>query len=197
MRGIHNPGDTVWIQEILNPKGKLRFKLQFVETDNLCIGANTHNANTLVYNILNSGKWDAFPHMHTFHKEVPYGPNSRLDFLIKEYGDKKHYVEVKNVHYKEQNSAYFPDSVSTRATKHIHELIKIVSEGDLATIIFIIQRPDIQNLKPAWHIDPVFAETLQRGYEFGVRLLAYVCTTSPKKLEISRQVPILLEKEMP
>ena len=63
--------------------------------------------------------------------DLKYGDNSRVDFLLKDKNMNKCYLEVKNVHYSPKKGlAQFPDSVTSRGTKHLKELLdRIPSEA--------------------------------------------------------------------
>lgn len=193
MLDINQSGLQVWIQA--TPHTKLSHKLQFVEKDGILIGANTHNANSFMEHCLQNHLLPSLFPMQSFRREVKYGQNSRIDFLLTQKDESLEYVEVKSVHYQSQGIAMFPDSHSERATKHLHELMSMIKAGHKATVVFVIQRPDCLSLSPAWHIDPEFSQTLVQAHQEGVRMLALSCTTSPLGLEFLKQIPILLRKE--
>lgn len=192
MLGINQPNMHVWLQP--TPHTKLPFKLQFVEVDGLMVGANTHNANLLVESCLTHGFAECMPPFASFRREVRYGSNSRIDFLVTHSDGSLEYIEVKNVHYQDQGVAMFPDSHSVRATKHLHELIEVIRQGHKATVIFIVQRSDCRSWAPASHIDPDFGKALNEAYRAGVRLLAFSSRTSQFALELSTAIPISLER---
>ena len=54
---------------------------------------------------------------------MKYGTNSRIDFLLTDKTLPDCYVEVKNVTLTTEDGwAEFPDTVTERGTKHLHEL---------------------------------------------------------------------------
>jgi DNA-binding sugar fermentation-stimulating protein len=70
-----------------------------------------------------------------------------------------HLIEVKNCHLVyPDGGAYFPDSHSERATKHLRELVHWVHRGGRATVIFCVQRRDAQVVRPSDVHDPAFAQ---------------------------------------
>jgi sugar fermentation stimulation protein A len=99
-------------------------------------------------------------------------------------------VEVKNVTLVEDDGFYyFPDSVTERGRKHLHELEKMVQIGHRAVMLFVIQRDDGTLFKPAAHIDPAYAEVLNQVYQKGVEILAYQAHVTPEKIEVNGTVP--------
>ncbi len=193
MLGIKEPGTRTWVQPIINPTGKLNYRFEMVRVDNVYIGGNTGRPNKLVEEALTHAKLIPFQDYTHVKREVKYGTNSRVDFLLTEPGLPDHYVEVKNVHHKVDDQARFPDSVTARGTKHLEELIACVKNGARASVIFIVQRNDCNSFAPATDIDPVFADTLILAQRNNVSMHAYNCEITPISLEISREIPIILQ----
>jgi sugar fermentation stimulation protein A len=189
MLGINTPGLRVWVQPIVNPTGKLHYRFEMVEVDNTYVGGNTGRPNKLVEEALRLQTLAPFNSYGTVAREVKYGENSRVDFLLSEPGLPDHYVEVKNVHYRVGDQARFPDSVTARGTKHLHELIACTEQGARASVVFVIQRNDCASFAPAAEIDPAFANALQEARAAGVGMYAYLCEVNPISLEISREIP--------
>lgn len=74
-------------------------------------------------NILKDFDISPFGEVDSIKAEVKIG-DSRLDYLLAS-GDKKIWIEVKGVSLSEDKVAKFPDAPSTRACKHLKELIKL------------------------------------------------------------------------
>ena len=49
----------------------------------------------------------------------------------------------------ENNTALFPDAVTTRGQKHLRELIDLKKNGSRASILFIVQREDATSFSSA------------------------------------------------
>ena len=86
----------------------------------------------------------------------------------------------------------FPDAVTARGTKHLHELLSLKKAGHRAVVLFCVQREDVDNFSPAQHIDPLYAKTLSQVQAQGVEVLAYQAQVSPERIVVIRKLPIIL-----
>ena len=124
----------------------------------------------------------------TIQPEVPFG-DSRLDFRL-QGPDGVCWVETKSVTWVERGTAYFPDVPTQRGSRHLQELMKILSRSERAAVVFIIQREDAFQFSPAVSIDPHFAQTLKEVAEAGVDVLAYVCRVTMEEITLAHPVPL-------
>lgn len=88
-------------------------------------------------NILKDFDISPFGEVDSIKAEVKIG-DSRLDYLLAS-GDKKIWIEVKGVSLSEDKVAKFPDAPSTRACKHLKELIKLKESGDRAACYWYLE----------------------------------------------------------
>ncbi|MGE4560241.1 MAG: DNA/RNA nuclease SfsA [Desulfobulbus sp.] len=188
MRGCSTPGSPVVISRSDNPKRKYAWSLEMVREQGVWIGIHTGRTNHLVHEALEQGIINDFGAITRITPEVRVSPRSRLDFLI-EGNRSTTYLEVKNCSLAEQGIAYFPDAVTSRGTKHLHDLVQLAGAGFGAAMLFCIQRSDATVCKPAAHIDPVYAETVAWAAGQGVRIVAYQAEVTPKEIVIRRPLP--------
>lgn len=172
MEGLVRPGAPAWVSPA--PEGrrrKLRWTLELLEIDGGFVGANTAVPNRIAEALVRARRIPGLKRWRSLEREVPYGEGSRIDLMLR--GATDHLVEVKNCHlvYPDRR-AYFPDSVSARAARHLDELIREVEAGRRATVLFVLQRTDGRSLRPSRLHDPVFADAATRAREAGVRFLA-------------------------
>src|SRR5262249_61405472 len=73
-------------------------------------------------------------------REVKYGKNSRVDFLLEGPARPPCYLEIKNVHLMRQPGlAEFPDAVTRGGAKRLAELGDMAAAGARAVMLFLIQ----------------------------------------------------------
>jgi len=192
MRGCSTPGSEVLISHSNRPKRKYAWTLEMVRERSVWIGVHTGRTNYLVREGLESGVIDAFGAIRTITPEVVVSGKSRLDFLL-ETSQGRIYLEVKNCSLAENGVALFPDAVTVRGTKHLHELVRLAEIGYGAAVLFCVQRSDAQRCAPAAHIDPVYAETVAWAASKGVRFLSYQAEVSPRDIAIRQKIPFSID----
>lgn len=155
-----------------NPKRKLKYTLELTKMQNSLICTNTNYANKIAHEALLDGKIKELCRYTSIKPEQKYGKNSRIDILLEKEGEKC-YVEIKSVSLKIDDFLAFPDAVTTRGTKHLHELIDMKARGHRAVMLYIAQRMDSQRFRIADEIDKTYFDTLKLAMENGVEVLVY------------------------
>jgi len=192
MLGLKEPGLKVWVQPVPEEsKRKLRYDWQLVEADNTLVGVNTALPNRLTEEALMAKRISQVAEYGTIKREVKYGTNSRVDFLLTQEGLADCYLEVKNVHLMRDYKVQFPDSVTSRGAKHLEELAKVVSGGARAVLLYVVQRDDCDTFELAGDIDPHYAETARKVKAQGVEMYCYACKMTKDGITLYRQLKIL------
>lgn len=190
MKTCWQEGWPVLLSPADNPNRKLKYTWEMVHNGQCWIGINTHLANKLAAEAIENGGIPELTGYDSLQTEKKYGQNSRIDILLG-YGERKCYVEVKNVTLVEADGLYrFPDSVTIRGQKHLRELGDMVKQGHRAVMLFVIQRSDGTKFAPAGHIDPVYAESLAIAASKGVELLAYGADVQPDSIQLLDKIEI-------
>jgi sugar fermentation stimulation protein A len=191
MTGLKDSGLTAYLSKSDNPKRKLAYSLELLEVDGGLVGINTAHPNRIVEEALRTGQIPDLEAYKSVRREVKYGQNSRIDFLLEEEGLRDCYVEVKNVHFmRELGLAEFPDSVTTRGTKHLGELAKMVDLGHRAVMFYLVQRMDCTELAFAHDVDPVYADTLEKVTHEGVEILCWDCNITLDEITLNQPLKI-------
>ena len=163
MMGLLDKGNYVWFSESDNPKRKLKYTLEIVEVNKTLVGINTQLPNKLVLESLNQKKIKNFIKFNDIKTEVKFSDKTRFDFLISN-NNRKCFLEVKNVTLvREKKIAEFPDSITTRGTKHLKELISAKKKGFESYILYLIQREDCNSFKIAKDIDEEYKSTFDEA----------------------------------
>ena len=180
MVGLSDPGLTVWLSKSDDPKRKLKYSWELVELPNGALaGVNTAHPNRIVEEALRAGRIPEVAAYSEIRREVRYGKNSRVDFLLTEPGLPECWLEVKNVHLRREGDvAEFPDAVTARGAKHLGDLAEMTRQGHRAAMFYLIQRSDCARFRLADDFDPSYLQAYQAARAEGVEAMAYVCSFS-------------------
>ena len=190
MLGLCAPGLPVWVSRSNSPTRKLPHTLEMVEADGGLVGVNTMHPNRLVAEALAEGLIPELAGYASVRREVNYGANSRIDFLLEAPDRPPCWLEVKNCHFHRGGGlAEFPDCVAARSAKHLRELEARVAAGDRAAVLFVVQRTDCDRFSPCHDIDPVFSAALERSADAGVDVWIHQCEISTHDITFGARIP--------
>jgi sugar fermentation stimulation protein A len=196
MLGLAQPAARVWLSRSANPARKLPYSWELVEVDFgsglELVGVNTGHPNALVAEAIAAGAIPELAGYASVRREVKYGRNSRVDFLLQDPARPPCYVEVKNVHLMRTPAlAEFPDCVTARGAKHLHELGDVLEAGGRAVMLFLIQIGSATGMRLARDIDPAYGAAFDRARARGLEAIAYRCTVNCEALDVTAPVPVL------
>lgn len=152
-------------------KRKLRYTWEYFKEGNTWVGINTHDANKITEELLVNKQIPGFEKYLSIKREVKYGQNSRIDFLLGNE-DQYLYLEVKSVHMKRNGHAQFPDCPTERGAKHMKELGNIINHTTKAAVLYMVQRDDCDTFSIAHDLDPVYAKAAKEAHDKGVSFYA-------------------------
>jgi sugar fermentation stimulation protein A len=196
MTGLAAPGARVWLSRSANPKRKLVHSWELVEVDLgsglELVGINTTHPNALAAEAIAAGRIPELNGYGSIRREVRYGKNSRVDFLLEEPGRPPCYVEIKNVHLmRQQGLAEFPDAVTKRGAKHLVELADMAAAGARAVMLFLVQIGSAERFALARDIDETYGTQLDRARAQGVEALARRCRLTRAGIEVAEPIAIV------
>ncbi|WP_025898934.1 DNA/RNA nuclease SfsA [Sneathiella glossodoripedis] len=192
MMGLKEPGYGVYLSQSDNPKRKLKYSWELVDTGSALVGINTSHPNKIVAEAISAGQIPELTGYDNLRPEVKYGQNSRIDILLEKSSGEKCYVEVKNVTLlREEGCAEFPDAVTSRGTKHLQELSEMVNQGHRAVMFYLVQRDDSTQFKIAGDIDPTYSDALKKAQKSGVEVICYDCKLSADEIAVHKLVQII------
>lgn len=115
--------------------------------------------------------------------EYRYG-KSRIDFYL-EKGNDRYLVEVKGCTLEKEGIGYFPDAPTERGVRHIYELIDARENGYKCALAFVIQMPEVNEVRPNIQIQPEFGTAWKDALKSGVRIWFLGCDVTEEKLSIN------------
>ncbi len=186
MRGLLD-AKAVWVTPYPADSGrKLLFGAEMLEmADGTLVGINTQLPNKLAFGAFAAG---IVPGMEgEARMEVKFDAKTRFDLKVGET-----WVEVKNVTLAEGGVALFPDAVTERGAKHLRELQGIVERGGSAMQVYMVQRADCTEVRPADEIDPAYGTALRAAVAAGVQVVALGCSLSPHGITVDRTLPVVV-----
>jgi sugar fermentation stimulation protein A len=158
---------------------KLPLKLEAINIDEVWIGTNTHNPNKLASTLLK----EIFPN-ENFKVEVKFG-QYRCDFA-----SSNKIIEVKYVHWKIGDTAYFPDCIAVRGARQMLDLINLSTKYE-CYVIYILQRNDCEKVQITSWIDKDYYNNSCLAMKYGIIMKAFNCNISPGSISINKAIEIL------
>jgi len=193
MMGLLDKNNDVWISKNDDPKRKLKYTLEIIKVKKNLVGVNTHLANKIVAEGLKNNSFEEFKKLDSLQSEVFYNKETRFDFLVKK-NNKKIFIEVKNVTlFRNSKDSEFPDSPTSRGTKHLKTLVAASKKGFKAYVLFLVQIQNMKYFKIAKDIDKDYYENYLIAKKSGVQFLAYKCKIDPKQIKIDKKIKIINE----
>ncbi len=126
--------------------------------------------------------------------EVPLDAHTRFDFRghNSKTGETT-WIEVKCVTLVKDGRAFFPDSPSTRASKHLMELMKLsLRPRTKCFVFFILQNPYGLSISPKDDTDPLFGQTLRKTARSKVIVKAFQTQIDLRGAKLMEEIPVLL-----
>ena len=157
------------------------------------VGVNTHMANKIAQHGLENNLINELQNNDVIKPEVFFNKETRFDFLL-EKNSQKSFLEVKNVTlFRDENTAEFPDAITSRGSKHLLTLIDAIKKGYKTYLLFLVQIQNMKYFKIAKDIDEQYYKNYLVAKKAGVNFLAYRCNISSKKIFIDKKIKIVDE----
>lgn len=194
MLGLNAPGMRIWLEPNDDPKKKLKYGWRLAELeDGHLAGIDTGVPNRVVKEALLDRAIPALADYPNIRSEVPYGKNSRVDFLATAPGLPDAFVEIKNVHLRRDGDlAEFPDCVTARGAKHLEELARVAEAGDRAVMLYLVQRTDCSRMTLARDLDSAYHAAAVDAADRGVEMIAHATKITTEGVCIAEPIPFEL-----
>jgi sugar fermentation stimulation protein A len=186
------PGRPVYLSVHDNPNRKYPHTWELIRMPDSLVGVNTLVPNRLVRHAVRTGQVAELAGYADVRSEVRMGARSRVDLMLQDDKRGTCHVEIKNCTMVRDGQACFPDAVTARGLKHLHELAARVSKRNRSVMFYLIQRMDAEEFRPADHIDPAYGEALRQAVAQGVEILAYDVHIDLQEIRLNRRRPCRL-----
>ena len=191
MKGLLDEGNEVFVTKNDDPKRKLKYTLEIIKVKKNLVGVNTHFANKIAYHGLCNNLVKEVSNNDSIKPEVFFDKETRFDFFV-EKNKQKIFVEVKNVTlFRDEKIAEFPDSVTSRGSKHLKTLIEAIKQGYKSYLLFLIQIEGVERFKIAKDIDKEYYKNSLIAKKNGVKFIAYSCIVNEQGIEIKKEIKII------
>ena len=191
MNGLLDQNNEVYLLKNDDPKRKLKYTLEIIKAKKNLVGVNTHFANKIVNDGLSNNLINELKNNNSIKSEVFFNKETRFDFLT-EKNNQKNFIEVKNVTlFRNQKTAEFPDTITSRGSKHLLTLIDAIKKGYKSYLIFLVQIQNMENFKIAKDIDNEYYKNYLKAKKAGVNFLAYRCKINLKEIVIDKKIKII------
>ncbi|MDN5346658.1 MAG: sugar fermentation stimulation protein [Clostridia bacterium] len=186
------PGAGVYLRAV-SPKNKRNttYDLSLASCGNVLVSIDSRVPNLLVAEALVANCLPWFKDYKIVRSEPRLG-RSRLDFHLTAAGLAECFVEVKSCTLVREGMASFPDAPTLRGSRHVEELLHLVSAGYRAAILFVVQREDAVSFTPNDSLDPLFGKSLRKAADGGVEVYAVKCRVNLEGINLSDWVPVIL-----
>ena len=204
MKTCGDPGSIVYLTWNPDPKRKLKYTWELTEIPGDenpgqnrvgLIGVNTARPNAIVAEAIAAGQIPELRGYASLRREAVISSESRCDILLDRDGTGIEIcvIEVKNATLKLGDDIAFPDAVTARGLKHLHELSHLASEGVRSVMFFLVNRPDGEVFRAAHEIDPKYAKALREAAACGVEIMAWRAETTLTYAGIGSEVKVQLD----
>ena len=170
MTGCQPADAAVWLSSHSKPARKLAWTWELVQTETGLACIHAAMANRVVAEAFRRGLFpDLVPSGASLQSEVRLADRSRADFFVDSGSGV--YIEVKSVTWHVGGGkGAFPDAVSTRASKHLTELVAAIHKGHRAALVFCVMHEAITNVAPAEQVDPAYTARLAHAMAEGLEV---------------------------
>ncbi len=188
MLGLLRPGRPLLISRSPNPKRKLAWTLEAVWANNAWCCVNTSMPNKILYAAFAQKALPELGRATELKREAAIG-NSRLDARF-DGPDGTIWVEAKNVTMVEDDTAAFPDAVTTRGQKHLCELMDLAAQGVRVATFYLVSLAGAKCFAPADYIDPEYAGLFFKALSAGVEAWPYTAVVTPQGVGLGHRLEV-------
>jgi len=179
---------AAFLQEQRRVGRKSNYDLFAVKHSGVPIIVDTRFSTVAAQKAIQQGLFQALKDYEVVRQNVKVN-HSLLDLLLRR-GAKQFFLEIKCVTHVVNEVAMFPDAPTLRGRKHIKTLMKLAEKGFDGGLLFSVQRPDAESIRPYRETDPLLAHLLKEATKMGIRIFTQTLVFKPPNLvEVKTNLP--------
>lgn len=187
LRNVLVPGYEVLCEPVDAPDRATDYDAIAIRVGDVHVSLRAALANDLFFQALENGHLPDFEWADSVTREPQLPSHGRADFRLESAdGSRTAYVEVKSCTHVEDGVVKFPDRQTERGRRHLRSLESLVDDGIESHLVFVAQRPDVEQFRPFRSVDPEFADLLSRVSEAGVEVRVLVTAFDPPHYSLER-----------
>ncbi len=196
--GLFEPGREAWVIPNDDPDRKTDYTVTRLRDGGVWVGIVARRANELFADYLSRDPRGAYAEWNEWRREVSLG-SSQVDFLGRAGDGRPHWVEVKSLSSASSRGnsrfAFYSGTPSRRAYRHLDELAAAAEAGHRAACVFVVQRPDVEAIRPGPRTEEGWLESLRDARRRGVRVEGLGCRreAAARSLYVSRRLNTRLD----
>lgn len=180
------PGRTVLCRPVDDPERKTDFDAIAVDVNGTWVTVDATLPNTVFASCVQQGLIDRFRGYRVRETEPTLPDGGRADFCLSSADHESILVEVKSNTYVVDGLSKFPDRPTERGRRQLASLTRLVREtGRPCHVVFVVQRPDVERIRPFRAVDPEFADALRAAWEAGVGITGLATAFRPPTVLLS------------
>ena len=185
-------GRTVLCRRANGADRKTDFDAIAVDVEGTWVTVDATLPNTVFERCVGRGLLDRFSGFRVTESEPSLPDGGRADFILSAPDGRPVTVEVKSNTYVVDGVSKFPDRPTERGRRQLRSLTTAVRERDREChVVFVVQRPDVERVRPFREVDPAFADRLLAAHEAGVGVWAISTAFRPPAVVLADQeVPV-------
>ena len=190
MMGCSEPGSRVLISVHEDPRRRFKHQIEIVYSGRTPVGIHSGRPVTVLTEAVMNAKVSELAGYATLRRSNKVPRDSCVDVFLHGNGLRPCNIAVKNVTLAYEGIAYYPDAVTTTGIQEMSELTDLVREGSRGMIFYLVQRSDIECLRPADHIDPEFSQAFRDAVARGVEAICYRAKVTRKGIELDKRLTV-------
>jgi sugar fermentation stimulation protein A len=186
------PGRTVILSDSGDSSRRHALTWELIDMDGTWVGVNPAISRKIVNEAIEKKLVPSLARYDEIQRDASYGRKTKVDIVL--HGMEENcFINIHNVTWVENDSAFFPDAINERAKMSLLELAEIAKQKHRAVAFYFVQRGDCARFMPAAQVDRDFMKLMLLAQNAGVEIVVYRGVVSPEGIDLGTTIPYALE----